>query len=819
MSTTTTTTKDQIKALWRMRLGSALRTTLACTIVCCITLFGPEPLRKVLAYPAFSYVTTILIVSDATLGDTLRGCWHALYATIQVIIPSIITLYVITPERFNCGLAAAAVAFSSFLVALPRSTHLMAKRIAFGQIVIVYLGTVIHGAQTGVVMHPLHVACSTALGAFASVLAMLFPFPRLAYYEVSKTCRLYAENASERLNLLVKAFTAQDNPTALDFVFKSKLISETGAKHLQSIKKNQEGMLWERPQIRLLKPNRLDPGLKLEGIEIPIRGMEIALTSFPSLAAGMLELELKDFLLSTKVKIGLKLEQAKRFAPFDSTTAPEIKEELLDGSLWTRKAMSATHEDLPAFFVVYCMTLLQDDPISGKPDSISKTTQKSDSREQPHEKSGFKKGWSNLMMNLSSESLVFAFKCSLSLGLAVLFGLIYNKKNGYWSGLTIAISFVTRRQATFTVANSRAQGTAMGSVYGILCCFIFQGFEDLRFLPLLPWIIFTSLLRHSRMYGQSGGIAAVIGALLILGRKNYGTPSEFAITRITEATIGLICFITVEILLHRARASSLAKAEVSKCLGVLEECIGGLVLGVEGKNMSAANCLPIREKHRRLKSHVNKLETFIAEAESEPNFWFHPFHGACHRELLGSLSKMVDILAFIVYECESLSQMSRRFGNDWTKQQELLNDDLARVKGKVGYLLKCLKVVVSIKSLDKVEKEMQTKNVSQDIELGKSPNADFFRNLDLEEEAKEIMTSFSLHLKELSNRIIDIKDEEKFKCQTVLCLSSLGFCMGNLIRETIKIEKKVRELLTWENPTRQINLYEIYGKIKALDKL
>lgn len=176
---------DTSQALLRLRLGSAFRTVLACTIVGCTTLYGPEPLRSLLTFPAFSYVTTILIVSDATLGDALRGCWHVICATIQVILPSMLSLWLIGTSRFNPGLAAMAVALSSFLIALPDSTHLMAKRIAFGQTVIVYVGAVIHGKETGIIKHPIHVATSTALGAFASVLAMLFPYPHLAYREVS----------------------------------------------------------------------------------------------------------------------------------------------------------------------------------------------------------------------------------------------------------------------------------------------------------------------------------------------------------------------------------------------------------------------------------------------------------------------------------------------------------------------------------------------------------------------------------------------------------------------------------------------------------
>lgn len=182
------TTDEQTRALWGVRLASAFRTILACTIVASTTLYGPAPVRHLLEYPAFSYVTTILIVSDATLGDALRGCWHALLATAQVMTLSILSLWVIGPARFTVGLAAVAVGINAFVVAVPESTHLMSKRIAFGQIVIVYVGAVVHGAQTGALMHPIHVASSTVLGALASFLAMLFPYPHLACHEVIFAC-------------------------------------------------------------------------------------------------------------------------------------------------------------------------------------------------------------------------------------------------------------------------------------------------------------------------------------------------------------------------------------------------------------------------------------------------------------------------------------------------------------------------------------------------------------------------------------------------------------------------------------------------------
>ncbi|TXG58579.1 hypothetical protein EZV62_016408 [Acer yangbiense] len=806
--------------LWRVRLASASRTALACGIVGYTTLYGPEPLQRIPEFTAFSYVTTILIVSDATLGDALRGFWQALYATVLVVILSILCLWSIGPGRFNSGLAAAVVAVTSFVVALPESTDLLAKRIAFGQIVIVCVCTVIHGAETGVVMHPIHVAASTALGALASVLAMLLPFPCLSYFEVKKTCRLYAENASQRLNLFVKAFCAQNNTAAQDLISESKSLFKAVAKLLVNIKNKQEGMLWERPQIRFLKHNYIDPTEKLQELEIPIKGMELALTSCPSFPVGLIDQELRDVLQFLKEQVSLKLEQAKCYASFDATTAPETKKECIDKPLWTFKTISST-EDVPAFFFFYCLELLRNGlPIAPNiacsmlDGSKTITEESSDSKNEGE--CMLKRIWSSVLMLLpSSESLVFALKCSLSLGFAVLFGLIYNRENGYWSGLTIAISFANKRQATFTVANARAQGTAMGSVYGILCCFMFQKVVNFRFLALLPWIVFTSFLRHSRMYGESGGISAVIGALLILGRKNYGTPSEFAIARITEATIGLICFILVEIIFHPARAATLAKTQLSGSLRALRDSIESIHLCADQKSKLTSRAL--RDKQQKLKSHINKLESFIGEAELEPNFWFMPFHGTCYRKLLGSLSRMADLLLFVAYKTEFLSQVSERFGVDWKEIQEQIDDDLELFKERVGNSLKCLEEVIMIKSLEMLQQELQKKNISSDIELRRSPSEYVPRSLGPDEEdTKEILCSFLQLSNGIANSINSKEEEQKLKSQMVLCLNGLSFCISSLIKETTEIEKEVKELVKWENPTSNVNLSEIFCKLKAL---
>lgn len=175
---------DHARTIWRSCLSSAFRTALACTIVGCITLFGPTSFKRQVAFPAFSYVTVILVVTDATLGDTFRGCWDAFQASILAICPAFLSLWLIGPARLTATSTAAAVALSAFVVVLPENTRLVSKRIALGQIVLVYVLGYINGPHTEPIMHPVHVAASTAVGIVACVLALLLPYPGLACYEV-----------------------------------------------------------------------------------------------------------------------------------------------------------------------------------------------------------------------------------------------------------------------------------------------------------------------------------------------------------------------------------------------------------------------------------------------------------------------------------------------------------------------------------------------------------------------------------------------------------------------------------------------------------
>ncbi|KAJ9565134.1 hypothetical protein OSB04_001100, partial [Centaurea solstitialis] len=655
------------RSLWWERLGSAFRTAIACTVIGCYALYSPDYLSHMIQYPSVAYVTAILIVSDATLGTTLRGSWQALGATLLVVPSSVLCLWVVGPSRFTEAGAAFAVALSAFLVALPECLPLLTKRIAFAQLVIIYVGAVVRGEDAGPVTHPVHIAACTALGASASVLALILPYPRLAVTEVKKQFQLYTENASERTSLYMKAFLSEDETTADDLVSQAKPIAQSGTHLVNHINHIQEGLKWERHRIRDFKRGFVNMGDRLDDIETPIKGMEMALAAIPSFPHEIANDELKTVLQSARVQEILKLEDAKCFVPFnDAVTVPERKDDLFDKSLHTLANVSPTHRNLPAFFFLSCFELLVNNSrMSPKPETHD--AQKVHVAEDEFVNRPNK-------TQTSKERLVFALKCSISLGLAVLLGMIFDKKNGYWSGLTIAISFVEGRLPIFTVANARVQGTAIGTVYGVLGSCLLHQFPELRFVILLPWIVFTSLLHHSQMFGESGGIAAVIGALLILGRKNYGPPKEFAIARITEVSIGLFFFVLLELLLKPVRPTTMVKQQLSRCLRTVDECLHRIATRKE--NGAPISPSP-REHLKKLKTDINHLKNLSQDAKSEPNF------------------------------CSDGS---------YKELQEHIYRDLVMLKETASPQLKRLERISLVKSIDAFEHQLQEKEGFLDLE-------------------------------------------------------------------------------------------------------
>ncbi|KAL8504663.1 hypothetical protein ACS0TY_016010 [Phlomoides rotata] len=728
---TTNMVAERARIAWSTRLSCAARAAFACAIVGGATLYGPKFLAHHIKYSAFSYLTTILIVSDASsLGGTLRGCWHAVSATVQVAPLAMLWLSIIGPKAdVEPSTAAVGVAVAAFLVAMPEFTHLTAKKIAFGQIVLVC--TVVNGGTSDRFMQPLYIGASTALGALASFLAFTVPYPSLASYKIRELCRVYAENASQRMKKYLQAFIAADEHTKMELISQAKPLSETGDKLLQSIRILQEELQWERPW------GRVRAGQRLERMEQQMRGIEYSLLSSPSFPTQTTQEEqqqLSSLLENVLVRLKEKLQQVSCFSPSNSM----IQSESIEKPSLPLDSTFPLTKHTTIFFFFSCIDTILNDALT-TPTHSSKTE--------------FSFIRTLIQKLVCPQRLEFSLKCSLSLSLAVFCGLLFDPENGSWAGLAIAISFVRGRQAIFTMANARAQGTAMGSVYGVICCFLFH-YEEVRLLAILPWIIVCSIIRCSKMYGQTGGISAAIGALLILGRKNYGAPDEFAIARLAQVFIGLSAFIAVELFLQPFRAATLAKNHLFITLHALQDYIK------ETGTCSMQIFLESREKQRKLESLIRELKELVGDAELEPDFWYLPFRASCYQNMVKHLSNIRDMLHFVTYKFEVISKL--------LESTSLRDEFKEEISNEMGLLQESLKQAVSTES--KVE----------DLEAGVLLN-------------KESLTVFITEQREAGETT---EDEEK---KVMRHMSATGFCISSIVKELKGVRICLREINRWEN--------------------
>lgn len=559
-------------------------------------------------------------------------------------------------------------------------------------------------------------------------------------------------------------------------------------------------------------PQCMSLGERLDEVDTNLKGMELALSCTNSFPVALDE-DLKHGLNRLEEHVSLTIKHAKHslLGCGGSLTVPESSAKNTTHFLQSLHTIPTTLQELPTFFFFFCAKLFHKKSLPEAPIGAQD--------HWPVKKNEGKENWADwATTTLRATNLVPAIKFSFSLGLSVFMGLLYSKENGFWAGLPVAVSYVSGREATFRAANVKAQGTVLGTVYGVLGCFVFERLVPIRFLSLLPWFIFTSFLQRSRMYGPSGGISAVIGAVLILGRKNFGPPSEFAIARIVETFIGLSCSIFVD-LLRPKRASSCAETELSQCLATLGESIGSLsLLSVAGKTDSQSQ-LELEDHQRRLKKQVNELKKFIIEAEAEPNFWFLPFHSACYNRLLGSLSRLVDVLHFAARALKSLQQEFHG-----KEEVNMLQVELGRIKELVCSSIKILEEISKMKSLKLVEKELEKKkkgnNVSCDIESGKSTecgNTWMISGLG-EDGIGETIGSFLQKSRDVVDDLYGGEGEKEVKSEVVMSLSAVGFCLSACMQGTMEIEEAIRELVQWENPSSEVNLCEVSCKLHTLNK-
>lgn len=528
-------------------------------------------------------------------------------------------------------------------------------------------------------------------------------------------------------------------------------------------------MQWERLPLKIcgMRWSRNDESL--QDLGMGLRGMELALSSTATPPSPWYqfqnELAMRDDDINALEKhIALALNQA------NNASLPS------DDPINAVQIMPTHHN-----FFTFCLKLLHSKCQLKRPTKLE---------QQVH-------------ANYWRERLIMAaLKLAVSLGAAVFLGLMYSDENGFWASLAVAISFTSDREPTFRAANVKVHGTMLGSVYGVLSFVVFPGCLAGRLLCLLPWFVFTTFLRHSTMYGSAGGVSAVVGALVVLGRTNYGSPTEFAFVRMVETFIGLSISIAADVIFQPTRASKLAKIQLTATLRALQNCIRPLSFGSSVEDL------------RALGIQVCELKKLIDEAEAEPNLWFLPFQSSCYGKLFDSLSKIVDFLALSTEAMDGLKQnLSMTTEDSWGKLVETLDGGLEKFKEVVNVSVTCYADVSSLKSLRVLEKEGEKNDICGDVEMGEPQKI----GKDEIMEKENLILCFLQHSAEV---IVDQRGAgEDGKREAILSLRALAFCLSNLMREIDEIGEATRELIQWENPcSHVVDFNEISSKIGVSQK-
>ncbi|KAM0910215.1 hypothetical protein ACQ4PT_014303 [Festuca glaucescens] len=811
-----TPTSTSTSRRWSSSLASGLRAALACTIVGVVSVYAPPALQRHLTFPAFSYVVTVIIVTDATVGTALRAAASALHATVMGAVPSVVALWL--AHRMGVGesvwVTSAVVALSTFAVALPESPGPVAKRIALGQIIIIYVAKFRRGEHPShelVLEHPANVVLCTALGVAAALLAVLLPCPQFATREVEDKSKAYMETAAERVRVLVDAFllTANHDDDDMDeqegeaavchgrqrrwcmaaCMSQAHRLASASAALLRRISSVKGDLHWERVPGVLRRWIPQPPVADHGRIEMPIKGMEIALTSTTTTTGTNPMICSSSWLEQMTDQIRLAMLTTHHH----HSSAAMTKKMTKSPSMLTARTMTTLperHEELSPFLFLCSMHLLHRGTLhlsSSHPDQTTTATsckvtpaaasaaQESDDDdndylseeeevqgsgseedEEPSKTSsletskkqgeGKKKSiLSVLRWGLEWERVVTAAKCAVSLGLAVLLGLLFNNDHGFWSGLIVATTMTAGRDSTWAVAIARAHGTAIGSVYGVLGCLLSQQphLMELRFLALLPWIVLSTFLKRSRAYGPAGGIAAALSGIIIVGRRYDEAPMAFTITRLVETFIGLSCTVATDLVFQRkARPTARARAQFHRCIAALRDCVNGLA------STSSAN-----QQLKVLLEQVALLKKHAAEAASEPNFlWLAPFPASCYDKIQGSLTRMAQLIG--------LYQHARAIVVDTTGSSQVLGSNMKRFHSLLS---------ASLEDND------------ADLKAGKGI---FCQDM-------VVVKSFLGHAREALSQQQHGEEEEQL---AAVCLGSIGFCMGEMMKEAQQLESHMLDL-------------------------
>ncbi|KAI5060415.1 hypothetical protein GOP47_0024835 [Adiantum capillus-veneris] len=433
-----------------------------------------------------------------------------------------------------------------------------------------------------------------------------------------------------------------------------------------------------------------------------------------------------------------------------------------------------------------------------------------------------------------------AFKMSLAMGLGAILGSWFDRSKGYWADITLGLGFVgTAKGSSFKTAALRAQGTVAGSIYGLLVVLATKDFPFLRLVALIPWVVFTSFLRQSKLFGFSGAMSAFTGGVVILARTNKDSSDEsFTVVRIVEAFMGMASFIVVELLVMPRRAAGIVKIELISGLGKMKSHVGAVLLMFS--ELRCAKCcasavVDLKVQEKSLRRSLARLQELVKEATEEPQFWYSAFPSSTYSKLLEIQGRMVDFLHFSVCAFETIVETLSNADLGIQELHSAFDRTLFVLKENVLPLLEFLEDALQSNNTNGISERNPSGNmfkrderlagdkerlVERDKPVSMGGKAHSGRFLLRMRSMKEncFMEEFEKSYQILTSGILrtcsdEVRQQHMEECSNSLLLSlgALAFSFEGILKEALELEQGVHELLQLESPWSLIELWSSSG--------
>ncbi|MCO5554582.1 hypothetical protein L7F22_008112 [Adiantum nelumboides] len=430
-----------------------------------------------------------------------------------------------------------------------------------------------------------------------------------------------------------------------------------------------------------------------------------------------------------------------------------------------------------------------------------------------------------------------AFKMSLAMGLGAFLGSWFDKSKGYWADITLGLGFAgIAKGGSFKIASLRAQGTVAGSIYGLLVVLATKDFPSLRLIALIPWVILTSFLRQSKLYGFSGAMSAFTGAVVILARTNKDSSDEsFTVVRIVEAFMGMASFIVVELLVMPRRAAGMVKIELVSALSAMRSHMAAALLmfsELRCQKCCALAVVNLKLQETTLRRSLARVQKLAKEATEEPQLWYSAFPANAYTKLMESQGRMVDMLHFGVCAFDIVVQTMSKADTGIQELHGTFDRTLYVLKESVLPLLEFLEEALQSNNITRMSDRKSPCNLSNrderragdDEKLVEQENtAHFARSGRLllrmgSMKSNYFMEEFEKSYQVLTNVLLrscvdEVRENymEEFSNSLLLSLGALAFSLEGLLREASELEQAVHELLQLESPWNLIELWNSPG--------